>query len=157
MWHVDTELWLTTDNRLITQANIERWKPALVRILMVELFTDYIRLSVCWLQINFANTHYLRHAGAQFHGIAPSASAFFGLIFFCTLSLSMNPVCGNSILYVTWTVPGRKVQLQIRHLGYGLCTFWSLDSHKNIWCNGRFTKKGNKMFCINQKIGFVLP
>lgn len=51
-------------------------------------------------------------------------------------SSSVNPVCGNSILYVTRIVPGGEVQLQIRHLGHGLCTIWSLNSHKNLWCNG---------------------
>lgn len=38
-------------------------------------------------------------------------------------SSSLRPVCGNSILHVTGIVSGRKVQLQIRHLGHGLCDF----------------------------------
>lgn len=49
------------------------------------------------------------------------------------------PVCGNSILHVTWIVPGSKVQLQIWHLGHGLCTFWTPNTYKDIWCYGRFS------------------
>lgn len=43
-------------------------------------------------------------------------------------SSSVHPVCGNPVLHVTWIVSGSKVQLQIRHLGHGLCDFWSLNS-----------------------------
>lgn len=47
--------------------------------------------------------------------------------YFCSVltrvacSSSPRPVCGNSILHVTGIVSGNKVQLQIRHLGHGLC------------------------------------
>lgn len=52
------------------------------------------------------------------------------LIFKCSLFLAG----GNSILHVSRTLPGCEIQLQIRHLGCGLCYLWAAYSEEDLRC-----------------------